>query len=191
MDIERAAGESFRAIGMALVADDDPGSVEALAPYQRDGRAWVSTDADDRPVGYLLVEVVDGHAHIEQVSVRPTHGRRGLGRGLIETGRRWALARGFDTVSLTTYAEVPWNGPYYTRLGFRVLAPDRLTPGLRAIRAHETAKGLDAWPRVTMVRPVGPPLEVDAGQDEEAPPSSHARRSAEPNTSTGWAPDTR
>ncbi|MPZ84995.1 MAG: GNAT family N-acetyltransferase [Actinophytocola sp.] len=153
VDIERSAGEPFRAIGMALVADDDPGTVEDLAPYQEDGRAWVSTDADDRPVGYLLAEVVDGHAHIEQVSVRPTHGRRGLGRQLIETAREWALARGFDTVSLTTYAEVPWNGPYYARLGFEVLAPDRLTPGLREIRAREAAKGLDAWPRVTMVLP--------------------------------------
>jgi ribosomal protein S18 acetylase RimI-like enzyme len=31
---------------------------------------------------YLLVAVVDGHAHLEQVSVRPEYARRGIGRRL-------------------------------------------------------------------------------------------------------------
>lgn len=56
---------------------------------------------------------------------------------------------------LTTFAEVPWNGPYYARLGFEVLPAERLTEGLRAIRATEAAKGLDAWPRVVMRRRSG------------------------------------
>jgi hypothetical protein len=52
---------------------------------------------------------------------------------------------------------VPWNGPYYERCGFRVLPDDDLTPGLREIRAHEIAFGLDRWPRVTMRRDLTPP----------------------------------
>jgi hypothetical protein len=50
---------------------------------------------------------------------------------------------------------VPGNGPYYERLGFRYLAPDEETPGLRAIRARERAMGLDAWPRACTTRGVG------------------------------------
>lgn len=55
-------------------------------------------------------------------------------------------------LTLTAYTEVPWNGPYYERLGFRYLAAEEETPGLRAIRRHERAHGLDAWPRACMRR---------------------------------------
>ncbi|MGC3003056.1 GNAT family N-acetyltransferase, partial [Streptomyces sp. G35A] len=51
---------------------------------------------------------------------------------------------------LTTFAEVPWNAPYYARLGFRPLTGPDLTPGLRRIRAEELGHGLDRWPRVCM-----------------------------------------
>ncbi len=152
VEIERAAGAMFRSLGMDLVADDDPGSVEELAPYADGGRAFVSVDADDRPVGYLLLEVVDGAAHVEQVSVHPDHGRQGVGRDLIERAASWARARGHHALTLTTYVEVPWNGPYYERLGFRYLASQEETPGLRTIRDHERASGLDAWPRACMSR---------------------------------------
>jgi GNAT superfamily N-acetyltransferase len=148
--IEQAAGESFRSLGMDLVADDDPGAVEELQPYAEEGRAFVSVDAADRPTGYLLVDNVDGAAHIEQVSVDPTHARQGIGRALIERAVAWARGQGLDSLTLTTYVDVPWNGPYYERLGFHYVTPDELTPRLRAIRDHERASGLDAWPRAAM-----------------------------------------
>ncbi|OXM42340.1 GNAT family N-acetyltransferase [Amycolatopsis alba] len=150
-DIERAAGEPFRALGMAAIADDDPPSIEELTAYLDAGRAWVH-DTGDGPVAYLLAEIVDGHGHIEQVSVHPEHARRGLGRLLIEHAGEWASREGLAGLTLTTYAEVPWNAPYYARLGFEILNEDDLTEGLRAVRAHEIARGLDAWPRVTMRR---------------------------------------
>ena len=155
VEIERAAGESFRSLGLDLVADDDPGSVEELTPYAAGGRALVSVDADDRAVGYLLLDVVDGAAHIEQVSVHPDHARQGIGRELIETASSWAAGRGLRALTLTTYVEVPWNGPYYERFGFRYLAADEETPGLREIRRLEIAAGLDAWPRACMIRSLG------------------------------------
>jgi len=153
-EVERAAGTPFRSVGMAVIADDEPPTVAELAAYQADGRAWVYADEHDRPVAYLLVAPVDGHAHVEQVSVHPDHGRRGIGRRLLAEAERWAVARGMTSLSLTTYAEVAWNGPYYARLGFAVVAEDDLTEGLRAIRADEAARGLDAWPRVAMIRAV-------------------------------------
>jgi hypothetical protein len=57
---------------------------------------------------------------------------------------------------LSTFADVPWNGPYYERCGFRVLRDAEITPGLREVRAHEDALGLDRWPRVCMRRDVTP-----------------------------------
>lgn len=151
-DLERAAAEVFRTVDMAAVADDEPEPLPMLAAFQEDGRAWVHTAPDDRPVAYLLVSEVDGHAHVVQVSVHPDHARRGLGAALIEHARRWALTRGITTMSLTTFADVAWNGPYYARLGFTVVPDDEVTDGLRAIRDDEDARGLDRWPRVVMVR---------------------------------------
>jgi GNAT superfamily N-acetyltransferase len=155
VEIERAAGETFRALGMDAVADDDPGSVEELTPYADEGRALVAVDGGDRPVAYLLLDVVDGAAHVDQVSVRPDHARHGIGRALIDEAASWGRALGLPALTLTTYVEVPWNGPYYERLGFRYLVAGEETPGLRAIRDRERAAGLDAWPRACMTRSLG------------------------------------
>jgi GNAT superfamily N-acetyltransferase len=154
IEIERAAGEAFRSLGMDLVADDDPGTVEELVPYAECGRAFVAVDADDRPIGYLLLDVVDGAAHIEQISVHPSRARQRVGHTLIESAGSWAVAHGLHVLTLTTYVEVPWNGPYYERLGFSYLAPEEETDGLRAIRDRERERGLDAWLRACMMRTV-------------------------------------
>ena len=149
-DIERAAGEPFRLLGMAAVAEDDPPAVGELAAYQQDGRAWVVTDDAGQPVGYVLVDVVDGCAHVEQVSVHPRHARQGLGKRLLKTAEQWARQAGFAAMTLTSFTDVPWNCPYYERLGWHRLGQSDLTPGLAAIRKHEADRGLDHWPRVAM-----------------------------------------
>ena len=149
-DIEQAAGELFREIGMAEVADDELPTLESLRSYQVDGRAWVF--ADPGVVAYLTGELVDGAAHVEQVSVHPDAAGRGIGRALIEEYAGWGREHGATAMTLTTFVEVPWNGPYYERCGFRFLADDELTPGLRAIRIAEAEHGLDRWPRAAMRR---------------------------------------
>jgi GNAT superfamily N-acetyltransferase len=151
-ELERAAGSMFRELGMDAIADDEPPSIATLASFQGAGRAWVSTDDADEPVAYLLVQVIDDSAHIEQVSVHPRAARQGLGRGLIETAAAWARQHGLKALTLTTYRDVPWNRAYYQRLGFHVVDDAHLTPGLRRLRAQEADAGLDRWPRVVMRR---------------------------------------
>lgn len=150
-EIERAAGRVFADIGMQAIADDEPLPLEMLRGYQQDGRAWVYVDGEV-PAAYLIADVVDGNAHVEQVSVDPAYARRGIGRALLEHAAEWARGRGAVALTLTTFTEVEWNGPYYERCGFRVLADDELTPGLIAIRQAEAAHGLDRWPRACMRR---------------------------------------
>ena len=75
-----------------------------------------------------------------------------MGRALIEHLAGRAERAGLAGLTLTTFADVPWNAPYYTRLGFRTLADSELTDGLREIRRAEAAHGLDHWPRVCMRR---------------------------------------
>ena len=150
-DIERSAGERFRDVGLGHVADDEPDSVATLADYANAGRAWVAVDEAGEPIGYLLVDLVDGRAHIEQVSVRPDHQGAGVGRALIDQALAWARQRNLPSVTLTTFADVAWNRPLYEHLGFRVLSEAEVGPELRDLRDHETAHGLDPSTRVCML----------------------------------------
>ncbi|GAB3534893.1 GNAT family N-acetyltransferase [Arthrobacter tecti] len=151
-EIERTAGAAFRDLDMASVADDEPPSVNVLRAYQSAGRAWVATNDVDEPIAYLVVDVVDEAAHIEQVSVHPNYARQGLGRQLLNAAEAWARQQGLTAMTLTTFIDVPWNGPYYARLGFQVVAENEWAPGQRRIWEHEAAVGLDAWPRAVMRR---------------------------------------
>jgi ribosomal protein S18 acetylase RimI-like enzyme len=153
-EIEDLAGESFRTVGMPEIADDDEPSLLTLAGYQATGRAIVAVDERDRSVGYALVDDVDGNVHIEQISVDPAYAHRGIGRALLDDIAAQASAHGVRAMTLTTFADVPWNAPYYERCGFRVMATDEISAGLAAIRSAEAAVGLDRWPRVCMVRPL-------------------------------------
>ena len=162
-EVERAGGVVFREIGMDSVADDEPPALGVLACYQLRGCCWVATDPADEPVGYLLADLAGGAAHIEQVSVHPNWASRRIGQRLLETVSGWALSQGLGSLTLTTFSQVPWNGPYYERLGFRVVEERNLSAGLRRIRADEMTRGLDRWPRVVMRRELRQPARrVDA-----------------------------
>jgi ribosomal protein S18 acetylase RimI-like enzyme len=150
--IERAAGQMFADFDMPEIAQYDPWPLPVMATSQQAGLLWVVADRDDEPVGYLMAEVVDGCLQVEQVTVHPGHARRGLGRSLLDYAARRAAADGLPALTLTTFAPVPWNAPYYARCGFRVLDDGELTPGLAAIRRQEAAMGADRWPRVCMRR---------------------------------------
>jgi GNAT superfamily N-acetyltransferase len=152
--IERDAGRAFAAIGMAEIAADEPPSLVELEPFRANGRAWVAVDAQDRPIAYLLSSVVDGCAHIDQVSVASAHARRGLGAALIEHLAAIARAEGRPALTLTAFRDVPWNAPYYERLGFVVVEPAHLGPELGAVVRRESARIPSDAPRVAMRRPV-------------------------------------
>ncbi|MCZ2860852.1 GNAT family N-acetyltransferase [Blastococcus sp. VKM Ac-2987] len=151
-EIERAAGQCFADVGMPEIADDDPLPIGVLDRYRRTGLAWVAVGQLDQPVAYLLADPVDAGLHVEQVSVHPGYARRGIGRSLLERAAAHAVAGGLSALTLTTFAHVPWNAPYYRRCGFRVLDEHEWTAGLRVIRRREAALGLDRWPRVCMGR---------------------------------------
>jgi GNAT superfamily N-acetyltransferase len=155
-EIDWDAGQVFRDIGMPEAAEFDPRTLAELADSQRAGLLWVAAVEGDEPASFLMGVELDGCLHVEQLSTAPAAARRGLGRALLDHAADWARTGGLPALTLTTFADVPWNGPYYERCGFRVLRDDEITPGLREIRAHEIALGLDRWPRVCMRRDVTP-----------------------------------
>lgn len=128
--------------------------LDVLHEAQRHGRLWVAL-ATDAPVGFAHAELIEpATAHLEEVDVDPAHGRRGLGTRLVLTLCEWAMSHGYEAVTLTTFRDVPWNMPFYARLGFEVVAGSELTPALRAIVDNEARRGLDPARRVVMRRPL-------------------------------------
>lgn len=103
-------------------------------------------DTEERtPVGFVHVLDADGHAHLEQLSVLPSAGRRGYGRRLVGAALDAARDRGYSRMTLRTYAEIPWNAPFYSSCGFLESIPE--TPFQRALVDTEASLGLDRYGR--------------------------------------------
>ncbi|PRY61465.1 ribosomal protein S18 acetylase RimI-like enzyme [Knoellia remsis] len=94
----------------------------------------------DPVVGFAHVLVIEGHWHLEQLVVDPAHGRRGLGSALLDAVCREVASRGGESVTLRTYADVPWNAPFYARHGFTEVASE--PAWMAPLRATEERIGL-------------------------------------------------
>lgn len=152
-EVERAASRRFADVGIEeFVGSATPRAL--LSEAQREARLWVAADEADRPVGFVLAAELDGTAFVEELDVQPSAGGRGLGRRLIDQVALWARARGLAAVTLSTCRDVPFNAPWYQRMGFRVLGEREWTPGLRAVREAEAARGWLRYGRVLMRREV-------------------------------------
>ena len=140
-DIENAGGRQFSelfgdAIEPILLSPATDGRQRAAEP----GFLLV---AGDPPVGFVHVLFIEDNAHLEQVSVLPAHQRKGIGAALTRAAMAEARGQGFDRLSLCTYRDVPWNGPFYAGLGFTEVADAELAPYERRIRRRERELGLD------------------------------------------------
>jgi GNAT superfamily N-acetyltransferase len=151
--LEVAAGELFREIGMARIADDAPPTVEQLSAAPA---ILVAIGDEGAPVGYARIEIVDGHTHLGQLSVHPEHGRQGIGTALLGAVVAWAEDRGDSAITLTTFRDVPWNAPLYRKRGYTDLPASEWGPELAAAVATEADHGLDPATRTVMRRPVSP-----------------------------------
>ncbi|XRQ02752.1 GNAT family N-acetyltransferase [Actinomadura welshii] len=143
--IEISGERMFAEIG--IVFPPGPTVVEELA-----GADAEIVVAGDPPVGFAAVEEVDGEAHLAQISVRGDLTGRGIGARLLkEVMARAAEAPG---VTLLTFRDVPWNGPWYAAHGFAELPEARWGPGIRARWDAEVRAGLhELGPRLVMRAP--------------------------------------
>ena len=152
--LEKRSDELFLSLGIGPLPE--PGTVEDLAA------ALVVLVTGDPPEGFARLDVLrneagdpaaPGSLHLEQLSVHPDHGRRGLGRALLRAAVSWAGDDGYDTLTLATYRDVPWNGPFYASEGFvevgpvdewyaeHGLAPEEEVMGRGGARAASSTRG--------------------------------------------------
>lgn len=152
VEVEVEAGQLFLTVDMPLVARDVPDTAD-LASAVAEDRVWVTTVGAEI-AGYVIAEVLDGNAHVAQLSVVPDHAGRALGRAMVEHVEAWGRASGCPATTLTTFVDVPWNAPYYARLGYTVLTGSEIGPDLARTMAHEASlPGIDASLRCAMVKP--------------------------------------
>ena len=131
---------------------------EAIA----EGRLFVAEAATDGVVGFASSGRVDDAPYLDQLSVFPSHMRRGIGRALLERVIDEART---EPLWLTTYAHLPWNQPYYERLGFHIVPETEHAAELRRILEEQRAALPAPERRVAMraarrirVEDSGPPL---------------------------------
>jgi len=153
-DIERIAAMLFKTypsdLGLTEENYEHVGSVETFAEAEQSGRLWVATVASGNIVGFARMTELSGYAHLDELDVLPSHGRRGIGSALLSAVCSWAKERGYPAVTLRTFRDVPWNGPFYRGRGFHVVEGARLSTSHLALEASERRRGLRTDLRVTM-----------------------------------------
>lgn len=150
--IERAAGERFRDYPeLAWLAEGEVISAEQHLDYAERGLSWLAL-ANDQPVGFILAELHVSSLFIVELSVHLDWQGKGIGRRLIACVADQARKRGLASLTLTTFRDVPWNAPFYARLGFEYVT--ELTPELRQKREEEAEHGLAYDARCAMRLPL-------------------------------------
>ena len=147
--IESAAAMLLKVYAPASVLEDTTSDAE-FHDAQRDGRLWVAR-RDDIPVGFAHAETLEPtSAHLKELDVHPEHVRRGLGRRLVMAVIAWGSAKGCESLTLTTFCDVPFNMPLYVQLGFDVIPVAELSSVLHCVLEEEARRGLDPSRRVAM-----------------------------------------
>jgi 4-diphosphocytidyl-2-C-methyl-D-erythritol kinase len=117
---------------------------------ERGRRLWVALAGGGTIVGFARVSELSGYAHLDELDVLPSHGRQGVGSALLAAVCSWARERGYPAVTLRTFQDVPWNGPFYRARGFHVVEGARLSTQHLELEMSERLRGLRTDLRVTM-----------------------------------------
>ncbi len=154
-DVEQAASELFRTmpeLGWLADAGNIPEDLHrARIP---DGTTWVAEGADGEILGFLSAEATPDALHILELSVLPAHHRQGIGTGLIEMATAFAREKELGRVTLTTFRDVPWNAPFYARVGFSMIEDVNLDAYLLGHLDDEATLGMPREKRCAMERAI-------------------------------------
>lgn len=164
--LEKAAGEVYREIGMDAVADDAPIPDSLLLLAVEEQRLWVAVEYGALKA-YVLGEFLPQSLHIDQVTVHPDAARRGLGALMIESISADPRSKERGLITLTSFANVPWNAPYYERIGFVDIPESEWPEGVSEKVKADQEHGLATWPRVVMKREI--PAEPEAWPPDGTP----------------------
>ncbi|MDX9669182.1 MULTISPECIES: GNAT family N-acetyltransferase [unclassified Pseudomonas] len=149
--IERSAAELFRVDpALAWLADSDVASAAQHRQAIEQAHVWVAESATAQLAGFIRALDVGNQLHIEELSVSQAFQGQGAGRRLVMAAIEHARHRQMRAVTLTTFRDVPWNAPFYQRMGFVVAAPGELEAHLIEALQKEVEHGFAAERRCAM-----------------------------------------
>ena len=149
--IERAAAEMFtHDPGLERFDPDDTWEVADLQRLIRKGHCLVAHVGEEM-AGFLVAEPFRRELHIWEMDVHPRFQRRGIGAGLVRAAMIDARNTGFKALTLTTFRDLAWNGPFYARLGFEEVTALDAHLRLAGELANEVDDGLPADRRCAMI----------------------------------------
>ncbi|MFJ4193859.1 GNAT family N-acetyltransferase [Pseudomonas sp. NPDC089534] len=155
-DLERSAAQLFRLDpSLAWLADAPVPDAEEHRQAIRASRVWVAQSNDGQLSGFLRAVETDRQLHIEELSVSQHFQGQGIGRKLLSAAIELARREQLAAVTLTTFRDVPWNAPFYQRMGFELLGPEQTGPRLSEVLNNEIAHGLPGERRCAMALTLG------------------------------------
>ena len=155
IEVDLAAGQLFAPTGLLTndaLQDHVPEAV-MLQAIEAGDLLKISTQGG-APAGFALISQRGGTLYLDQISVHPDHGRRGLGGDLVRHVFQIAKQRRLKQVTLSTFRDVPWNAPFYGKLGFREIARKDMADWMLELEKIQ-AESLDVSQRCFMVRKIG------------------------------------
>jgi GNAT superfamily N-acetyltransferase len=152
--VERSAATAFRDVNLAWVADGETLNAACLVAMYENRMLWVAVDATDAPIGFLAAQLLDKQVYIAELSVILGYQRKGFGKALITVAIASVRSKGANHMTLITYRDVVWNGPFYTRLGFAEVEAASLGPGHMDMLLDDAAAGHDPSRRCVMAKSV-------------------------------------
>lgn len=164
-DIDDDACSLYADAGLPFDEAQNPGF------FAREQRRWDESLAQGRqllacapsgePVGFAALGYVGEAPMLLQLSVRRAWMRQGIGRALLARALQWSERAG--ALWITTYDHLPWNGPFYTRMGFETPPESSCSDELRGILDDERS-ALPAPERRALMVYVHPRGERPDGQ---------------------------
>ncbi|UXH37805.1 GNAT family N-acetyltransferase [Pseudomonas promysalinigenes] len=143
IEIEHSAAQAFRQFPeLAWLAGAEGLDRDAHTAFIAASGSWLAGNDQGQAVGFVCLTVEKQALHVHELSVGLQWQGKGIGRCLLDKVRALARLSDLPMVTLTTFAHVPWNGPFYAKYGFEVLEEQRLGARLRTILATERAQGL-------------------------------------------------
>jgi GNAT superfamily N-acetyltransferase len=153
--VERSASQLFIGTHLDWAARAETFPADVLEAAQRAGLAWVADAGIAGLAGFIVAVDRRPSLFIDELSVAAAFQRRGIGRLLLQTVLLHAGSAGFDSVTLTTDRDLPWNRRFYETAGFRVLGGSELPAFLAERLRDEAEHGHDPDRRCAMWRAVG------------------------------------
>lgn len=151
IEIEKSAAQVFINIPeLAWIAKSPVLSADTHLELIINAYSFAIVSEQDQPVGFLYAKKQGQDLYIIEMDVCRDFQKQGIGRQLIEYAIDYAKQNDFVSLSLTTFAHVVWNRPFYEKLGFQMINQCDLPIYLQNALDNEVAFGFSRGTRCAM-----------------------------------------